>query len=194
MRKRFTAQVARANDLGAYTVTILKQTLDRASSAFKTISRMNTIMFFTGITLFVSAAGLGLATGQPSYSLVLGGLGAANFVAIFFLEPIERTQTALSNLVQVEIAFLDFFEQITLWDAYAQVPNGTPPMPSPEHIAKASAQLQVRSREVIELLQNNVENAPTRRRARRRRTHDSAQGAEPVGAVNPTTAPATAAA
>jgi len=158
MRERVEAQVERGVDLGRYTVKILKDTLENARAAYHRITLMNSIMFFTGIVLFLCAAAYGASFKDTSYTLVLAGLGAANFVALFVLGPIERTQNALSNLVQVEIAFMNYFEQITFWENYALAPKGNPPMPDPANIKEASEQLQRRSHETIALLQEFVEN------------------------------------
>lgn len=162
MRERLDAQVERVNDLGRYTVKILKDTLENARSAYHRITLMNSIMFFTGIALFLCAAAYGAIFKDTNYTLVLAGLGAANFVALFVLGPIERTQNALSNLVQVEIAFMNYFEQITFWENFALAPKGNPPMPDPANIKEASDQLQRRSHETIQLLQEYVENPAPR--------------------------------
>ena len=162
MRERINAQVERINDLGRYTVNILQDTLNNARSAYHRITLMNSIMFFTGIGLFVAAAAYGAIFKDTSYTLVLAGLGTANFVALFVLGPIERTQNALSNLVQVEVAFMNYFEQITFWENYALAPKGNPPAPDPANIKEASEQLQRRSQETIILLQEYVENSAER--------------------------------
>jgi len=85
----------------------------------------------------------------------------ANFVALFLFGPIERTQNGLSNLVQVEIAFMNYFEQITFWETYALTPTGDPPAPNLANIREGSVQLQRRSEETMALLQNYVENTPS---------------------------------
>lgn len=157
MHERMDAQIKRANDLGTYTVNILKQTLDNARSAYYLITLMNKVMFFTGITLFVGASVYGVISKETGQSALIAGLGVVNFVALFLLGPIERTQIALSNLVQVEIAFMNYFEQITFWENYALAPRGNPPLPDPAAIKEASAQLQIRSQETIALLQTYVE-------------------------------------
>jgi hypothetical protein len=159
MRERTDAQITRATELGNYTVSILKQTLDNARSAYYLITLMNKVMFFTGITLFVGASVYGVISKETAQSALIAGLGIVNFVALFLLGPIERTQTALSNLVQVEIAFMNYFEQITFWEIFALAPSGNPPAPSPGNIKEASAQLQIRSQETIALLQTYVENS-----------------------------------
>jgi hypothetical protein len=91
---------------------------------------------------------------------MLAGLGAVNFVALFLFGPIERTQNGLSNLVQVEIAFMNYFEQITFWETFALTPTGIPPGPNLANIREGSTELQRRSEETMALLQTYVENTP----------------------------------
>lgn len=156
-QKRMTSQVERMNDLGTYTVKILKDTLDNAAHTFKTITWMNVAMFVTGIGLYIFAAFYAAFSDEKAYSLLFGGLGTASFIALFLLGPIEKSQNALSNLVQVEISFMNYFEQIAFWENYAIAPQGEPPMPNPANIEKASDMLQKRSKETIDLLQKYVE-------------------------------------
>jgi hypothetical protein len=154
--KRMNIALDRFSELSGYTANILQQTLGTARSAYSRIVLMNTIMFITGISLFIFAAlYAAFSQQQKIYSLVFGGLGVANFIALFMRDPIKRTQQALSNLVQVEIAFMNFFEQITIWDAFAQ----QPPI-NLASIEKASVSLQQRSREVIEMLETYIEVDP----------------------------------
>lgn len=156
---RLKANVERANELGAYTVTILKTTLDNAAKTYKRITLMNSLMFSLGFGLFLLAAVYGVLADEKVYSLAFAGMGAATFVALFLTGPIEKTQVALSNLVQVEISFMNFFEQITIWETYALAPVGDPPVLDPDKIETASASLQQRSTETVALLQKHVEPA-----------------------------------
>lgn len=163
MKERLSSQVKRINELGEYTVQILKETLNNAAKAYVTITRMNYVMFFTGIGLFIFAALYGAYFQEIIYSLVFGGLGAASFIALFLVGPIEKTQIALSNLVQVEVAFMNFFEQISFWENFALTPTGNPPAPNPANLEKASQALQDRTKETIALLQKYVENISRRK-------------------------------
>jgi len=125
--------------------------------------------------LFVAAALSGaILKDRTAYSLMLAGLGAANFIALFLLGPIEKTQNALSNLVQVEISFMNYFEQIMFWEGYALLPKGFPPAPDPANIEKASLSLQQRSQETIELLQTYVESSPEKKQASPRKAGQGA--------------------
>ena len=160
MKERLDAQVKRMIDLGQYTVKILKDTLDNATYTYRMITRMSTIMFATGIGLFIFAAIYGAVSEEKIYSLVFGGLGALSFVAFFILSPIDKAQIALSNLVQVEVIFMNYFEQITFWENFALTPKGTPPAPDAPDLAnieKASAMLQERSQQTVLLLEEYVE-------------------------------------
>lgn len=147
----------RMADLSSYTVQILKTTLDNAAYTFKTITWMNVVMFGVGISLFVFAAFYAAFAERKIYSLLFGGLGTLSFAVLFLLGPIERSQNALSNLVQVEISFMNYFEQIGFWETFALRPEGNPPMPSPANIEKASEMLQQRSKDTVEMLQKYVE-------------------------------------
>jgi ABC-type multidrug transport system fused ATPase/permease subunit len=164
MKERFSAQVQRANDLGMYSVEILKNTLNNAAKTYKRINWMNTAMFVAGIALFLVAAIYGILSHEKIYSLVFGGLGAASFVALFLLGPIDKTQAALSNLIQAEVAFMNYFEQLGFWEMLAGTPKGNPPTPDPENIEKASVNLQMRATETVRLLQTYLETPPDKRR------------------------------
>lgn len=89
---------------------------------------------------------------------MFGGLGTVTFISIFILTPMEKSQNAFSSLVQVEISFMNHFEQVSLWETFAMTPQGNPPAPSPANMDKASEMMQKRSMETIELLQKYVEN------------------------------------
>ena len=160
-KQRLEQQLKRIGDLSEYTVCILKDTIGSATLTFKTIRWMNVIMFAVGIGLFLFAAFYAVFSNEKIYSLVFGGLGTVTFISLFILTPMEKSQNALSNLVQVEISFMNYFEQITLWENFALTPQGNPPAISPANLDKASEMLQTRSMETIELLQKYIETKTT---------------------------------
>ena len=154
---RLQEQLARADDLGKYTVELFKKTLGNAERTYRRITMMNSTMFGLGIALVVASAIYGPVTGKALLPLVFGSLGVATVLAMFLTGPIKKTQTALSNLVQAEIAFMNFFEQITYWENYAQLPRDDAPLPDPAKVEHASEMLQQRSQETIQLLQEYLE-------------------------------------
>ncbi len=165
MQERFSAQVDRLNNLGDFTVETLRVTITTARRSYLTVTLMNLVMFGVGIGLFVASAIHAAISANTTSSLLLAGIGAINFVTLFLSEPIRRTQGALSNLVQVQMAFMNYFEQLSIWDAYAIIPAAgsqqAPGMgggtPSPERMREASEGLQRRTQETMQLLQRYVE-------------------------------------
>jgi hypothetical protein len=156
-RERLSAQVARMIDLGNYTVEILKNTLNNAAMTYRRVTFMNTVMFWMGVSLFVFAAVYGVITQKLAYTVAFGGLGAGAFVALFFLGSIEKTQSALANLIQAEIAFMNYFEQITFLENFAMLPKPGQGLADHDYILRASELLQERSRQTMHLLQLYVE-------------------------------------
>ncbi len=156
-------QMQRVSDLWSSVNTSIEAALNSAARTYKIVTWMNTIMFGSGLSLFVFAAIYGALSHQLLYGAIFCGLGAGTFVSVFLLGAIDKTQTALSNLVQVDIAFTNYLEQVSFWENYAQRPQGIPPMPELANIERASAGLQQRTLETIQLLQEYVENTPVRR-------------------------------
>jgi hypothetical protein len=168
MHAQVKAQGKRTADMSEYTLQLFKDTLSNAANTYKTITGMNKVMFGTGIVLFVASGIVGVFSAGAS-AVLLGALGGATFVTLFLTGPLEKSQTALSNLVQVEAAFMNHFEQMTYWDVYGLAPvMGNPPMPDPARIEKASAELQQRTAETVALLQKYVEPAAPSRGAKGR--------------------------
>ena len=150
-------RLERSVNLGNYNVELFKTTLNNAAKTYRTISLMCKVTFWLGVALVIGSAAYGAITGKQLLAAAFGSIGAGTIFGLFLLGPVKRSQTALSNLVQSEIAFMNYFEQITYWDAYAFTPTGWPPALNHEHIDKASAELQRRSSEAMALLEEFTE-------------------------------------
>jgi hypothetical protein len=137
---------------------VMEDTFDNAAHTYRSVTVMNQVMFVVGIGLFIFAALYAVFANEKAYSLLFGGMGVVSFVAMFILGPIDKTQKALSNLVQVEVAFMTYFDQLSFCEALAQIGKGIPPTFDPSNIEKASALLQERTLGIAELLQKYVEN------------------------------------
>lgn len=173
MRKLQIAQFERMGRLTDYMFETVKKTFRYASATYKSITWMNWLTFATGIGLFAFSAIYALYAEAKVYSLLFGGLGVSSFVTSFLLRPPEQTQKALSNLVQTEIAFMNYFDQQAFWEGYANIPRGIPPGPDPANIDKASAALMERARQTIEILERYVEEEPVIGRRLRRARKES---------------------
>jgi hypothetical protein len=111
-------------------------------------------MFIVGILLFVASAVYG-AIEQSPVAWLFGGLGVATFVSLFLLRPIERSQKALTNLVQVEMGFIGFNEQLSLLQE-GRWRTSRAHQSDPDRLQLASQILQDRTEGSMELLQRYV--------------------------------------
>jgi hypothetical protein len=162
-----SAQVTRAIDLQNYTLQILKNTIGNATRSYKFVTYMCIVMFAVGLLIFAAGAIDGLFIAHKKvYPLAFSGLGATTFVAVFLAGSIERTQNALSNLVQVEVAFMNYFEQLGIWESFATLPTGDPPRVDPSKFKTSSDEIEKRAEAAMALLEKYTEVAQKRRRAR----------------------------
>ena len=158
VQKRFIAQNDRMIELNQFTVDILKKTIGHSADTFKKVTLMNQVMFWMGVCMFGFAVIYAAVFKNLDFTGVFAGLGAASFIGFFFLGPIKKTQAALSNLIQAEIAFMNHFEQMSLLETYAGLQrDDAPGLPDPTRIERASELLQLRSQQTIELLQKYLE-------------------------------------
>jgi hypothetical protein len=153
---------ARQKEMGDFTLSLLKGTLNNAKLTYQLITLMNAIMFCMGVGLFLFAAVYGALSRNLTFTAAFAGLGAASFVALFMLGPIDKTQDALSNLIQAEVAFMNYFDQMCFLEAFAQCPAPGTYLPCVPNLERASALLQQRTRETLDLLQTYLENRPTK--------------------------------
>ncbi len=158
-REAMLRQAQHNDEIARHTREMMHKTLRNATRSYLWVTTMNVAMFAVGLALFVTAAAYGLFVERDSvYPIVFSGLGATTFVALFLTGAIAKTQNALSNLVQVEIAFMQWFSQMALWTTY-------PGLPADGHeqvaarVREASETMQRRSAETVKLLQGYAESA-----------------------------------
>jgi len=156
----------RQKQMGDFTLSLLKGTLNNAKLTYQLITLMNAIMFVMGVGLFLFAAIYGAHSHNLTFTAAFAGLGAASFVALFMLGPIDKTQDALSNLIQAEVAFMNYFDQMCFLEACAQCPAPGTNLPCVPNIERASELLQQRTQQTLDLLQTYLENRPTKNAAK----------------------------
>ena len=102
-----------------YTQELFRRTLNHAAMTYRLVTWMSVALFVVGVGLFITAVLYAtLADSAKIYSALFGGLGATTFVTLWIMSPFEKAQTALSNLIQAEVGFMNFFEQIRMWTNY----------------------------------------------------------------------------
>jgi hypothetical protein len=126
--------------------------LKKAQKTYEVLTWMNICLFGFGLALFAVAAISGLVRREVQMPIVFGSLGATNFIIMFVMSPLKKSQQALSNLAQVNIAVLTFVEQMLWWESY--VANHQ------DETEKVSQLSYERALSIVELLQRYVENDP----------------------------------
>ncbi len=106
-----TSSVQRERELS---LNLQSNTLNEAATTFVNIRNLATAVFIAGFLLFVFAAVTSLITKDSTYGFVLGGLGTADFVGLMLYRPMDRQETALSDLVQSIIIFMNFNQQMSV--------------------------------------------------------------------------------
>ena len=156
-KKILNTQLASSKELQDLSLKELKDAIKKAKSTQTWILALNIIMFFFGIILISVAVYAGYSNMSPMYSVLFGGIGFAELVASFFIGAMQRSQKSISDLVQVEITFLNFFEQVTLWEQYAAIRTESGDIQK-ENIAEAAKKIQESTAQTLNLIQKYVEN------------------------------------
>jgi hypothetical protein len=130
---------------------LLKNAINDAQLAYKNLRTLSNVTFYSGLILIIFAAVTGVVLQKETYSLIFGGAGTAFVLAFFFMKPKEEIQTALSNLLQAEIIFLDFYDQMNLWAPCIQKAKSIADRQT------ASAELHKVATNAVELLQKYLE-------------------------------------
>jgi hypothetical protein len=92
-------------------VMVLKDTIDTAASSYKVARILSIILFSIGGLLIAAAVLVGLIRNEQTLSLIFGGLGTANLIALLLYRPIERIQSGVDSLIKSQIVCLSFMAQ-----------------------------------------------------------------------------------
>jgi hypothetical protein len=84
-------------------------------AAFVLTLTMSSIAFCIGI-VFLVIAGYGVATGTsgPEETAVVGGIGLAQIVALFFTRPLQTVERAVANAQQARLIIMTYMIQVGL--------------------------------------------------------------------------------
>lgn len=134
----------------------LADAINRAKETQSWILKSNKIMFWFGIILLLIAIGVGIFTDKEAYSVIFGGVGFLQIVSSFFVGSMERSQKAISDLVQIEIVYLNYFEQVALWENFASTMNDSNKIDK-ENIEKAADKIHSCAKDTLEMLRNNLD-------------------------------------
>jgi len=96
----------------------LKATVTQIDEAFQSTMLMYQVSFYLGVALVVAAIGFAMVTKGSLLPMVLGGLGTADILTFFFTKPPERLQSSRASLAQLQIALLNWFNDVINQNSY----------------------------------------------------------------------------
>jgi HEAT repeat protein len=103
-----------SDDLQESSFKIFTDTMERMRKNYETIIAMNKAIFVIGIVVLV--IGLSSALFAPDGGVVFGAVGVVagltTIVSVFLFGPLNRFQHALTELVQIEVAFLAYMHRL----------------------------------------------------------------------------------
>lgn len=133
-RKELHASQRRSQEFEQDLLQVFRKTLTNATATYRALTAMSVLMFLVGLGLFVYAVVYASTATAKEYSYLFGGMGVTTFVAIWILQPFDRAQAALSNLMQAEICFMSAFEEVKLWMTY--------PGPTSDEMNRANSEIK----------------------------------------------------
>lgn len=96
-------------------IQLLERSLNHMETTHKWLQYMNVTLFFVGLIIIVTGLILILMDPKSNWiqSLILGGSGGGlSLVTIFLNAPMKRISSGITNLIQLETAFLGFIRAI----------------------------------------------------------------------------------
>jgi len=125
---------------------------DKARTSFHAIRYMSIVTFIIGVTFLMFALYFALTYGNDDivYAIMFGGTGFGFFVAHFIYGPTTGIQNAYANLLQAEIASVNYLNQMAFWLKGLNSDN-------PDDFKNASKQLRDITRETMDTLEQYLE-------------------------------------
>jgi len=137
----------------------IHEAIERVKTTQERILLLNTIMFGFGIVLIFIAVSVGIGglTGYITkdttfYIILFAILGFTHIFASFFIGAIQRSNNAVSDIAQVEIAYRSYLKEVTLWDQYISTSSNASSVNRTD-IEKAAGKIQEHTKETLEHLQ-----------------------------------------
>lgn len=78
---------------------------------------MHNVTFYLGVMLILAAVYASYG-GRELFSAILGGVGLATIISLFFRQPISGVQRSIGNLIQLEVIYNSYTKQLGYWKAY----------------------------------------------------------------------------
>lgn len=137
-----------------YIFSIFQQSIEDSRKFFKKIFFISYGVFAIGIIMFTIAflSGLGLfgSNFAVSSTIIFGVLGVITLLMYFIYDPSLRVQLGISNILKIEMIFMNFWDQVNFWRPYGNSSDD-------EKKKEASDQMHNTARTSIEFLQQYLD-------------------------------------
>jgi len=141
----------RIND---YVFSIFRQSIEDSRKVLKRITYIGYGIFATGIVFFalafLSGAGLFGSSVSVTSAIIFGIVGVLVCGIYFLYDPTRKVQLGVSNILKIEMIFMNFWDQVNFWRPYGN---------SNEDAKKkeASDQMHLAAKTSIEFLQQYLD-------------------------------------
>jgi hypothetical protein len=92
-------------------------TIEDVRKSFKLTLQLSQILFGVGIFMLLVSMAFSIAKGRDSSTIVFGAGGVASLIASLVMNPLDRIRNAGGNLVQIQMAYLAYYNQLYLLGA-----------------------------------------------------------------------------
>jgi hypothetical protein len=141
-----------------YTFSVFKQSIEDSRKFLKRITYTGYGIFATGIVFFALAflSGIGLfgSSFSVTSTLIFGILGVLICGSYFLFDPARRVQLGVSNILKIEMIFLNFWDQVNFWRPYGNSDEDTKKK-------EASDQMHLAAKTSMEFLQQYLDSNKT---------------------------------
>ncbi len=90
---------------------IINETIMPAMRAYKVSQILSISLFLVGVSLIIISIYISFSQNNLLSSLIFGGLGTINILALIIYKPIQRIQIGLDSLITLQITCLSFLTQ-----------------------------------------------------------------------------------
>ncbi|MBF0555210.1 MAG: hypothetical protein HQK96_11755 [Nitrospirae bacterium] len=124
------------NNLRNNLISVLAQ-IDKG---FKHAMRMYIFAFYTGLSLIVISV-IGSFYGKNIF-LVFGGIGFLDIATLFIYKPAENLQISRGNLIQLQVAFHSWLNDLYNWNTYMEDKSKKPDFPVDDMVKISKVAIQ----------------------------------------------------
>ena len=140
---------------------LFKRTLHHAERAYITNYYINLIIVAIGIIFLCSSLYFSYTRGLDASTLTYAGLGIADFVALFLVNPQRRIEQLIGDLDQIQVIFRTWKDQTTLIDDKVWDEHGRTVLTTFEQVKDYNKEYSRISEEALNAIEKYIGAEPT---------------------------------